>query len=151
MQFSADPFEKVKGLLQAMIEKLENEAGEAAEEKAYCDEQMSKTEAKKSDLEDDVEALKVRIDEATSASTGLKEDVRILGEELAALAKEQAEMDKVRSDSNTAYLEAKSDLEKGLGGVRKALGILRDYYGSGAAMLQENQPAMPKFHSKSSG
>merc|ERR1719284_943550 len=59
-------------------------------------------------------------------------------------------MDKVRADSHAAYLEAKSDLEKGLTGVRKALGLLKDYYGnSGAAMLQ--QPAMPKFHSKSGG
>merc|ERR1719272_1648894 len=91
MQFGAtsgaDPFAKVKGLLEAMISKLEKEADESAEEKAYCDEQMSKTEAKKSDLEDDVEKLNVKSDEATSASAGLKKDVNVLQGELAALAK----------------------------------------------------------------
>jgi chromosome segregation ATPase len=60
----ADPFAKVKGLLEAMITKLEKEAGEASEEKAYCDEQLSKTEAKKSELEDDKDKLTVKIDSA---------------------------------------------------------------------------------------
>jgi len=157
MQFGAsagaDPFAKVKGLLENMISKLEKEADEASEEKAYCDEQMSKTEAKKSDLEDDVEKLNVEIDEATSASAGLKKDVKVLQEELAALAKEQGEMDKARADSHAEYMEAKKDLELGLGGVRKALGVLKDYYGGSAAsasMLQEMQPTVP-MHSSSGG
>merc|ERR1719440_1426425 len=46
-----DPFAKVKGLITDMIAKLEAEGEAEATEKAYCDEQMAKTEAKKADLE----------------------------------------------------------------------------------------------------
>merc|ERR1719498_2349006 len=47
----ADVFGKVKGLISDMIAKLQKEAEAEASEKAYCDEEMSKTEAKKSELE----------------------------------------------------------------------------------------------------
>merc|ERR1719197_1378462 len=46
-----DVFAKVKGLISDMIAKLEKEAEAEATEKAYCDEEMSKTEAKKGELE----------------------------------------------------------------------------------------------------
>merc|ERR1712238_513574 len=84
----------------------------------------------------------------------------VLESELAALAKEQAEMDKIRQEENADYTQAKSDLELGLSGVRKALDVLRDYYGAGSAsMLQDDgkfgafmqQPAAPETHSKSQG
>merc|ERR1719265_1675706 len=39
-----DPFAKIKGLISDMIAKLEKEAESEATEKAYCDEQMAKTE-----------------------------------------------------------------------------------------------------------
>merc|ERR1719215_639400 len=44
-----DVFGKIKGLISDMIAKLEKEAEEDATEKAYCDEEMSKTEAKKAE------------------------------------------------------------------------------------------------------
>merc|ERR1719410_832351 len=49
-----DPFAKVKGLIESMIAKLEEEAKAEATEKAYCDEEMAKTEAKRGELMDDV-------------------------------------------------------------------------------------------------
>jgi len=51
---SSDPFGKIKGLIQDMITKLENEASNEATEKAYCDEELAKTEAKKQELNSEI-------------------------------------------------------------------------------------------------
>merc|ERR1740138_1345708 len=109
---SQDVFAKVKGLINDMIAKLEKEAEEDAAEKAFCDEEMGKTEAKKSELEDDIAKLTAKIDKAAATSAKLKEAVKELQADLAALAKEQSEMDKIRSEEHDDYVAAKADLEK---------------------------------------
>jgi len=155
----ADPFAKVKGLISDMIAKLTKEAESEASEKAYCDEQIAKTEAKKSELEADIAKLTSKIDKSAAKSASLKGEVKELQGELAALAKQQAEMDSVRRESHEDFSVAKAELEQGLGGVRKALSVLRDYYGGAAAMVQEGsnfenfmqQPAKPAAHSKAGG
>merc|ERR1719440_1150786 len=146
-----DPFVKVKGLITDMIAKLEQEAAEAANEKAFCDEEMGKTKAKKDELDSTVDKLTTKIDQDSARSAELKQEVKELEEELAALAKEQASMDKMRQKNHAEFVQAKKDLELGLSGVRKALGVLREYYGGGSSLLQDDQPAMPKTHSKSGG
>merc|ERR1712032_909217 len=147
-----DPFAKIKGLISDMIAKLEKEAEEDATEKAYCDEEMAKTEAKKADLEDTVAKLTAKIDQAAATSAKRKSEVKELQAELAALAKEQADMDRIRAEENSDYLQAKKDLELALSGVQKALTVLRDYYGgASASFLEEEQPAKPETHSKSTG
>merc|ERR1740122_856293 len=158
----ADVFAKVKGLIQDMIAKLESEAGAEATEKAYCDEQIAKTEAKKSDLEQDISKMTSKIDQAAAKSARLKGQVRELQSELAELARAQADMDKIRSETHADYEVAKADLQLGLSGVREALRTLRDYYGGAASMIQANadpaafmqrmrQPEAPELHSKSGG
>merc|ERR1712039_806316 len=82
--------------------------------------------------------------------------------ELAALARTQAEMDRIRSETHADYEAAKADLQLGLSGVRKAVSTLKDYYGGAASMMQESadpaafmqrmrQPAAPELHSKAGG
>jgi len=144
-----DPFAKVTGLISDMIAKLEKEGEAEATEKAYCDEQMAKTEEKKQDLDSTIAKLTSKIDQSAARSAALKEEVVELETELAALAKMQAEMDVIRQEQNADYTVAKADLEQGLGGVRKALSVLRDYYGNEAALLQ--QPAKPETFEKASG
>jgi len=147
-----DVFGKIKGLIGDMIEKLEKEANEEAEEKAFCDEEMAKTKSKKEELDATVAKLTSKIDQDSARSGELKDEVKAGQARLAELKKEQAEMDEIRREESAAYAKAKADLELGLGGVRKALDVLRDYYGSASAsLLQSGQPAMPKAHEKSGG
>lgn len=143
-----DPFAKVKGLIEGMIAKLEKEAEEEATEKAYCDEEMTKTEMKRGELMDAISKLSAKRDQATSKSVLLSADIKQIEAELAALMKSQAEMDKIRQEENAAFMQAQSDLKTGLEGVRKALGILRDYYASDDAFVQ--QPVVPGQHIKAS-
>jgi len=154
-----DVFAKVKGLIGEMIAKLTKEAEAEATEKAYCDEQMAKTEAKKQELDADIAKLTNNIDQRAARSTALKEEVTELEAELAATAKTQAEMDKIRAEQNGNFKVAQSELTAGLGGVRKALSVLREYYGGAAALIQDDskfnsfmqQPAAPQQHEKSGG
>merc|ERR1719506_2802064 len=123
---------------------------------------MAKTENKKGELEDDVSKLTSKIDKAAARSAELKEEVAELQAQLASLMKAQEEMDQVRGESHSDYLKAQTELTQGLDGVRKALGVLRDYYGGGdaaAAMLQDDsefgafmqQPKAPETHKKTTG
>jgi hypothetical protein len=150
-----DPFAKVKGLITDMIAKLEAEGEAEATEKAYCDEQMAKTEAKQSDLEELIAKLSNKIDTSAARSASLKEEAVQLQEELAEIAKSQAEMDKIRAEEHADYKVAKEDLTQGLGGVRKALSVLTEYYGAGAATDGEGafmqQPAKPETFKKAEG
>jgi len=144
-----DPFVKVKSLISAMIAKLESEASSAATEKAYCDDEMSKTELKKGELEEDLAKLSNKINVAAAKSTELKEEVHEIQAELATEEAEQADNEKWHQETHAAYAQAKADLELGLSGVRKALDMLRDYYASGSALLQ--QPSAPELHEASTG
>jgi len=116
-----DPFVKIRGLIEDMIAKLENEAKEEATEKAYCDEELSKTTAKKTELDTEIGKLTTKIDQDAARSTELKAEVKDLQSELATMEKEQTEAEKVRQDEHAEYLIVKEDLEKGIAGVRKAL------------------------------
>merc|ERR1719240_562059 len=145
-----DPFAKVKGLITDMIAKLMNEAADEASEKAYCDEEMSKTKAKKEELTDYITKLTTKIDSDTASSERLKAEVKDLQKALADLADQQAEMDKVREETNAPYVTSQKDLEDGIAGVQGALEFLRNYYQSEEGAFVQ-QPAAPEKHEKSSG
>jgi chromosome segregation ATPase len=144
----SDPFAKIKGLIADMIAKLESEASSEATEKAYCDDELSKTNAKKSELDTEIAKLTTKIDRASAHSSALKGEVAGLQAELSTMEKEQADNTKWREDEHAEYLVAKADLEQGLSGVRRALEVLRSYYG-GAAFVQ--QPAKPEIHDQATG
>merc|ERR1719253_2188850 len=81
-----------------------------AEHKAYCDKELSENEAKEADKIAEIEKLTTKIDQWSARSAQLKEEVAALQSALAALAKSQANMEKI------------------LEGVKLALKVLKDYY-----------------------
>merc|ERR1719160_1822183 len=112
-----------------MIAKLEKEAEEDATEAAYCAKETSETTAKKESNEAEIENLTTKIDQAKARSTKLKGEVATIQEELANLAKSQAEMNTMRSEEKAIFTKNDADLTQGIGGVQLALKVLNDYHG----------------------
>jgi len=128
LSHGADVFEKIKGMISDMIEKLEQEAAEAAELKEWCDKEIAEATAKKEDTTATFEKLSTKLDTASAKSEKLKEEVATLQKELADLAKLTAEMDKIRSEEKAAFEKNHPEMEQGLKGVKLALKILNEYY-----------------------
>lgn len=140
---TAEPFAKVKGLIENMIYKLEREQKSEATQKQFCDKEMGHTEQTKGERQDDIEEMTVHLESMTAEVARLQEDLKTLSTEMSDLFKGQAEMDRIRKEEHTAMLVAASDLKEGLAGVQRALQILRDYYGGAgaASLLQEDVAA----------
>jgi chromosome segregation ATPase len=131
----ADVFAKVKGLIEGMISKLEEEALKEGKEKAYCDKEMKETEEKKADHEEDLGSLTGKINKAESSIARLSDKIATLESELGNIAASQKEMDALRAEEHEEFLKSKSDYEQGVEGVQMAIKVLKEYYGQ--ALLQQ--------------
>jgi len=123
-----DVFAKIKGMVGDMIEKLEQDAAEAAELKQWCDKEIAESTAKKDEEKALFDKLSSKLDTATAESEKLKEEVATLQRELADLAKSQSEMDRIRSEEKAAFDANHPEMEQGLKGIKIALKILNEYY-----------------------
>merc|ERR1719201_1537203 len=128
LNHGADVFAKIKGMISDMVEKLEQEAAEAAELKEWCDKEIGESTAKKEEADALFEKLSTKLNAAESKSAKLKEETAQLQKELAELADTQAEMDKIRADEKATFEKNHPEMEQGLKGVKLALKILNDYY-----------------------
>jgi len=147
-QVGADVFDKVKGLIQDMIEKLVADAAAEASHKAFCDKEMSESEAKIEDHTSQIDKFTARKDKAEAAISKLIEEVATLQKELAEIAKLQVEMNTNRADEKASFAVAKKDYTDGIEGLTMALQLLRDFYASDTALVQ--QPEVSN-HAKSTG
>merc|ERR1719515_231276 len=69
----ASPFAKVKGLISDMIEKLMKEANEDAEHEGFCDTEMGKSKATRTQLTEDIDSLTASIEDAKAEIMALTE------------------------------------------------------------------------------
>jgi len=127
-----DPFAKVKTMVKEMLTKLEEDGKSEASHKAFCDEEIRENTAKKEDKASDVRRMSSKIESMEGQSAQLKEEVAELEKELAQIAKSQYEMDALRGKEKAVYDKSKPELEAGVEGVKKAIKIIKDYYGGGS-------------------
>mmetsp|Transcript_6008 Transcript_6008/g.13933 ORF Transcript_6008/g.13933 Transcript_6008/m.13933 type:complete len:692 (-) Transcript_6008:116-2191(-) len=131
---SRDVFAKVKGLISDLIAKLEEAASADQQKKAYCDKELKETTEKKDEKTAEVEKLSTSIDKMSAESKALQEEIAALQKALANLGGSEAEMDSIRTEDHKAFVQSSADLKQGLEGVKMALKVLNDYYGTGGTM-----------------
>merc|ERR1719375_1871423 len=137
----SDPFGKIRGLIEGMIAKLEQEAAAEADQKSFCDEEISESKAKQATLTGKLDKTSARITKAEADKAKLVEDIKILEEEIAAIDAGQAEATKVRQAENADYQKASSDFKEAAA-VAKAISVLNDYYSSAAFVQVKQAPEL---------
>jgi len=137
---SSDPFEKVKQMIQQMVDKLLEEQAAEAEHKVWCDAELLKTaKAKKFKLAK-VEELSTRIEKANSLCDKLQEQIKMLASELSEMDSADEQAMEMRQAENAEFLIKKKDLDGGLAAISSAIKVLRDYY-SGKSFVQTSDTA----------
>merc|ERR1719443_1397545 len=129
---AADPFEKIKGLINDMIEKLLKEAQEAATHEAFCQEEMGKSKKAQDDKTMKLDKFSTRVDEASSKIATLTESIKKLEAEVAEIDKAQAEATKIRTSENAEFAKVSKDYKDSAAAVAKAIEVLQSFYGGGS-------------------
>merc|ERR1719453_254606 len=130
-----DPFVKIRGLIEEMIAKLLKEAQEEATQKAFCDEEMGKSNKAKKEKSMTLDKLQSRIDKASARKAELEQAIKDLEAEIAELDATTAEATKMRTAENESYQKASKDYGDAAAATEKAIKILKDFYDN-AALLQ---------------
>jgi len=130
-----DPFAKIKGLIEEMIDKLLQEAQEEATQKAFCDQELGKSKKAKADKTMRAEKLQSRLDKATTRSAELEQSVKELEAEIAELDKGMAEATTIRQEEHATYLKASKDFKDAAAAIEQAIKVLKDFY-AGTSFVQ---------------
>jgi len=137
---SADPFKKVKKLIQDLIVRLMEEANEEAEHKGWCDTELATNEATRKEKTAKVEALHAEIDQLQASIAKLTEELSDLSTSIAELSKAVAEATKLRGEEKTKNEITIKDSQQAQTAVAQALTVLKEFYakaGEATSLLQQ--------------
>lgn len=124
----ADPFVKVKKMIQEMIVKLLDEAAEEAEHKEWCDKEMAKSTESKTKKEKEVVKLTTRIDTLEAQLAELKTEVDTLSRDMADMQTAVSQATKIRGKEKRAALSSIKEYQDAQVLLNNALTVLKEFY-----------------------
>jgi len=140
---AADPFIKVKKMIQEMIIKLSEQANAEADSHAYCQTELATNKQTRTNKAAEVEELTATSEQLASKSAQLAEEIQQLSDAVSELKRQQAEASRVRGEEKATNAKAVADAKEAQAAVTKATQVLRDFYAraSEASFLQGAQGA----------
>merc|ERR1719164_435552 len=99
-KIAADPFAKIKKLIQELIERLLQEAANEANQKGWCDKATADATQKRTNAADAIEGLNAKMAKQEALSAKLAEELATLAKEIKALNKAKADAEKDRSEES---------------------------------------------------
>merc|ERR1719316_2006150 len=155
LRMQADPFVKVKRLIQDLIQRLVQEAADEATKKGWCDTEMGKA-TKTRDLNfDKTVALNANLMSLEAQKASLEEEISDLTVEIADLNDALTKTTKLRADEKAENEDTISKAEAGLAATKDAYEVLEEFYKKSAkakaelvqirkvSLLQEGSKASP--------
>jgi len=131
-QIKADPFAKVKKLIQDLIERLLQEAADEANQKGWCDKATADAEQKRTYAVEKVAELNAQSAELEATIAKLSEELEVLGVEIPELEQKQEDATAMRKEEKSENQATVMEAEAGLEAVNEAIDILDKFYKTAA-------------------
>merc|ERR1719460_3191063 len=131
-KIAADPFAKIKKLIQELIERLLTEAANEANQKGWCDKATADATQKRSYAADKIEDLNAKMAKLAALSDKLEEELKTLNEEIKELQTAQADAEKARKEESAENDNTVKEAKAGLDAVKMAIDILDKFYKTSA-------------------
>jgi chromosome segregation ATPase len=140
----SDPFAKIRGLIESMIDRLMKEAAEEEDQKMFCDTEMEKSRAKQKELSSKVDMHSVRIEKSEAGKAKLKEQISTLNMEIAEIDNGMKEATELRTKEKTEFEASSAEYKQSADAVANAIQVLQSYYSEGS-FVQERAGQAPEL------
>jgi len=138
-KLAADPFAKVKKLIDDMITRLLEEANAEAEQKGFCDKELGQSKITRDKLTSEIDELDAAIEEGKAFIMKLTDDIATLTKEIAELDGAMEEATKLREEEKAKNAATIADSKAAQDAVSAATAVLKEFYakaGQATALLQ---------------
>jgi len=125
-------FDKVKQMIVDMIDKLTQSAAEEADHKEWCDTELKANKQTRDEKTNEVNRLIARSDQLNAQIAQLTTEMEELSDNLAELNTALSEATDTRAKEKAENNKAIADAQAAIPAVRKALTVLKDFYGKAA-------------------
>mmetsp|Transcript_28240 Transcript_28240/g.65309 ORF Transcript_28240/g.65309 Transcript_28240/m.65309 type:complete len:703 (-) Transcript_28240:40-2148(-) len=128
MRASADPFLKVKELIQQLLERLLRESKDEATKKGFCDTEMGKATLQRDYRNDEVDKVTAETIVLKAKREMLIEEIDTLNTSIIETAANLANATAIRGEEKAENIKTISLAHEGLEAVTEALAILKEFY-----------------------
>jgi DNA repair exonuclease SbcCD ATPase subunit len=140
---AGDPFKKIKGLIQKLIERLLTESKNEATKKGFCDTELAKARKERDFRFQDANDLSADLAGLEAKKDALNEEIKELTKDIKDESKALQDATDERDTEKKANMKTLATAKVGLDGVNEALLILRSFYKQAAKAASFLQKASP--------
>jgi len=146
-KMAADPFAKVKKMIDDMITRLLEEAHADADHEGFCDTEVGKSKITRAKLSKDIDSLSAAIEEGKATIMALTEEIATLSKEVSDLDASMTEATKMRTAEKKKNAATVSDASAAETAVAAATAVLKKFYetASQATAFVQEDSARPRM------
>merc|ERR1719388_409493 len=132
MKIAADPFIKVKKLIQDLIERLVTEAAEEATKKGWCDTEMGEATHTRDSNFGTIKEVNAELELLEATKAELTEEISMLTTEISDLNDSLTKETQMRGDEKAENMDTLDKAKAGLAATKDAYDVLETFYKKGA-------------------
>mmetsp|Transcript_17936 Transcript_17936/g.32222 ORF Transcript_17936/g.32222 Transcript_17936/m.32222 type:complete len:716 (+) Transcript_17936:43-2190(+) len=143
-KIAADPFAKVKKMIDDMITRLLQEAHADADHEGFCDKEMGQSKITRDTLSSEIDQLTAAVEASKATILMITQDIATLSKEVAEIQKsmkEAAELRKQNKHDNEVTIAESKEAQKA---VEAATAVLKEFYEGASVATSLMQVASAK-------